>query len=272
MRGRFSRLHPARGIMAVAGACFALTAAGTSVQAQDRFAPSPKQSASPPSQGGPDFLFGRPRGWASLSGTWLLPRAGGDLFSFVSDQLTVDRSDFHARAVSGGVGVSLTPRLDIVTALEMSRHAIQSEYRDYVMPDRSAIGQTTRLDQSTIAAGIRFSPTGRGHEVSRYAFIPRRVTPYLGGGLNVVYYSFVQRGQFVDFADLKIFTDAFMSDGWAAGPYAQTGADLQVWRRVFVNVDARYAWVHSSLGPDFVGFQGIDLTGFKGSTGISVMF
>ena len=262
----------ARGLTTVAAAFLASTIAGTTAQAQDRSSPGRSQSASQTSQGGPDFLFGRPRGWVSFSGTWLAPRAGDDLFSFVSDQLTLDRSDFHASAYSVGSGVSVAPRFDVVAGLEISRHAMQSEYRKYVKPDRSSIGQTTQFDQSTITAGIRFSPAGRGHEVSRYAFIPRRVTPYVGGGLNLVYYSFKQRGQFVDFVDLKIFDDAFKSDGWAAGPFVQTGADLQIWRRLFVNLDARYAWGHSSLDPDFVGFQGIDLAGFKGSTGISVVF
>jgi hypothetical protein len=258
-------------------ACFAATGiafilAATAVRAQDRPVPTGRDSASPSSQDGPDFLFGRPRGWASISGTWLFPRAGGDLFSFVKDRLTLDRSDFHSRGVSGALGISVTPRLDAVTAIEVNRHAVGSEYRDYVKPDRSPIAQTTRFDQSTLTAGIRFLPTGRGHEVSRYAFIPRRVTPYVGAGLNAVFYSFDQNGEFVDFVDLKIFSDAFTSSGWAAGPYAQAGADLQVWRRLFVNVDARYVWVHSNLGPDFEGFHGIDLAGFKGSTGISVIF
>src|SRR5207244_3383763 len=83
----------------------------------------------------------------------------------------------------------------------------------FVKPDRSPIAQTTKLDQSTIALGVRFLPIGRGRDVSRYAFIPRRVTPYVGAGLNVVAYAFAQRGQFMDFVDLKIFNDAFTSDG-----------------------------------------------------------
>jgi hypothetical protein len=250
----------------------ALTVSGTAVRAEDGQTSSATQSASPSPQSSPDFLFGPPHGWASLSGTWLFPRAGGDLFSFIGDRLTVDRSDFRARAIGAALGVSVMSRFDVVTQLEISRHTIASEYRDFVKPDRSPIAQTTRLDQSTFAVGGRFLPAGRGRDVSRYAFIPRRVTPYVGAGLNVVRYVFAQRGQFVDFVDLKIFNDVFTSNGWAAGPYTQAGADLQVWRRLFVNVDGRYAWVHSSLDSDFVGFHGIDLAGFKGSTGVSVVF
>jgi hypothetical protein len=39
-----------------------------------------------------------------------------------------------------------------------------------------------------------------------------------------------------------------------------------------VKVDARYGWAHADLDSDFVGFHGIDLAGFRESTGISVVF
>ena len=47
---------------------------------------------------------------------------------------------------------------------------------------------------------------------------------------------------------------------------------VQIYRALFLNVGARYAWVHSGLDKTFVGFDGIDLTGFKGSTGVTVVF
>jgi len=242
-------------------------------RSQEEQTPTAGQSASSSRiQDSPDFLFGRPRGFVGLNGTWLFPRASGDLFDFIGDRLTVNRSDFRSSAISGAIGIALSSRFDVVTQLEVSKHAIASEYRDYVKPDRSSIAQTTTLDQTTITGGIRFSPTGRGREVSHYAFIPRHVIPYVGAGLNVEYYAFEQRGQFVDFVDLKIFDDAFISNGWTVGPYADAGADLQVWRRLFVNVGTRYSWMHSSLDPDFVGFHGIDLSCFSGSTGIRVVF
>ena len=273
MRSLPTRRVSRRGLRFLAVTIAALTFA-VPVRAEEEQTPTAGQSSSSssPIQNTPDFLFGRPRGFAGLNGGWLFPRASGDLFDFIGDRLTVDRSDFHSAAISGAIGIAVTPRFDVVTQLDVSNHAIASEYRDFVKPDRSSIAQTTKLDQTTIAGGIRFSPTGRGREVSHYAFIPRRVVPYVGAGLNVEYYAFEQRGQFVDFVDLKIFDDAFRSNGWAAGPYAEAGTDLQVWRRLFVNVGTRYSWMHSSLDSDFVGFHGIDLSGFSGSTGIRVIF
>lgn len=134
------------------------------------------------------------------------------------------------------------------------------------------IAQTTRLDQTGVSVGVRFTPIGFGRRISQYAYIPRRVTPYAGGGLNIGTYTFTQEGRFVDFVDRSIFSDVFESSGWTVGRYARGGLDLQVWRRLYLNVDARYTWLHSDLSGDFTGFDGIDLAGFRGATGISVVF
>ena len=227
---------------------------------------------SPAGGGGPDFLFGRPNAWISLSATWLVPRAGGDLFTFVSDQLTIDRSDFHTPAFTGSVGVALPGRLDVVGDVEIGHRGVSSEYRKYVKADRSSIAQTTQFDQATLGIGVRYWPIGRGETVSRFAFLPRRFAPFVGAGASVVHYTFEQRGEFVDFVDLSIFNHYFRSTGWSLGPHLDGGAELQIWRMFFLDVGVRYAWAHSALSRDFEGFDGIDLAGFKSSTGLTIVF
>src|SRR5262245_7872260 len=224
------------------------------------------------SSSGPDFLFGRPRAAISLSGTWLVPRASGELFRFVGDQLTIDKSDFRRPAFTGTVGIPITPQFDVVSDFEVSARSVGSEYRRFVKPDRSEITQTTTFNQAALAVGVRYLPIGRGQEISKYAFLPRRVVPYVGAGASFAHYEFVQMGQFVDFVDLSSFSHTFASRGWSVGPHVDAGADLQIWRMFFVNVSARYAWGHHELGPDFVGFDGIDLSGFRSSSGITIVF
>jgi hypothetical protein len=230
------------------------------------------EAQSPAASGGPDFLFGRPNAWIALSGTWLVPRAGGDLFTFVRDQLTLSPSDFRTPAFTTAFGVALPRRLEVVGDIEISKHAVPSEYRKYVKADRSSITQTTQFDQAALGAGVRYLPLGRGQTISRYAFVPRRIVPFVGAGASFVHYTFQQRGEFVDFVDLSIFAHSFRSTGWSVGPHVDGGADLQIWRMFFLDVAARYTWAHSALSRDFEGFDGIDLAGFKSSTGITIVF
>jgi opacity protein-like surface antigen len=219
-----------------------------------------------------DFFFGAPRAFVNVRGSLLVPRGGGDLFTFVRDQLTLERSDLRARGVGVDVGAVLTPTIDFVVGFDVNRSSSSSEYRHYLASNQQPIAQQTRFGQSLISTGVRFTPGGRGRQVSRYAFIPRRITPFGGGGMSIGYYTFSQRGQFVDYTDLGIFTDSFQSEGWSIGPYVHGGADVQVWKHLFVTFDGRYTWMHSGLDEDFTGFDGIDLAGFRGGTGISIVF
>jgi hypothetical protein len=240
--------------------------------ADDPQAPGGAQSPAPARDARPDFFFGVPNGWFTFRAGLLLPRAGGDLFTFVGDQLTIDRSDFRTRAMGMEVGIVLTETLAAEGAVDWGRRSIGSEYRHFISSTGQPITQTTSLNQTGLSGGLRFTPAGLGRRVSRYAFIPRRFAPYAGGGLTVAFYRFSQQGQFVDFVDRSIFTDAFASDGWVTGPYVHGGLDLQLYRRLYLNVDARYVWLRADLDADFTGFDGIDLAGFRGATGFSLSF
>ena len=230
------------------------------------------QQSPPPIARTPDFLVGAPKARLGLRGSWVMPRGGGDLFSFVGDQLTFEPSDLRTRGVVADLAIALGPRLDLVTGYERSNRSTGSEYRKFVASNGQPIAQTTQLQQNGLMIGLRYLPLGSGRRISRLAFIPRRVTPYAGAGVMGSHYKFSQRGQFVDFADLSVFTDAFASDGWTFGPFVHGGAELQVWKRLYVSVDGRYSWQHGTLGQDFSGFDGIDLAGFRASTGIGIAF
>jgi hypothetical protein len=274
MTGRNSEVHRSRWREAALAAFLIVAVTGSPAAAADDNQ-TPAQGQAPvaaPVTSSADFLFGAPQAWISIRGSMLFPRAGGDLFTFVSDQLTVDKSDLRSGGFGADVGAIMTPSIDFMVGFDMNRNEITSEYRDYIASNGQPIAQRNELHQYGISAGVRFTPRGRGRTVSRYAFVPRRVVPYAGGGVIVGYYSFSQQGQFVDYVDLSVFNDRFTSDGWSVGPYLQGGADVQVWKHLFVTFDGRYTWMHADLDPDFTGFEGIDLAGFRGGTGISVVF
>ena len=235
-------------------------------------AQTPRVAPPPASNSSADFFFGPPRMWLSMRGSVLVPRASGDLFALVTDQLTVDRSDLRAGGFGADFGTVLTPSFDWVIGFDVNRNETVSEYRHFIGSDNQPIKQRNEFRQSGFSTGVRFTPGGRGNRVSNYAFVPRRITPFAGGGVSVAHYSFLQQGQFVDYTDLAIFTDRFTSDGWSVGPYLQGGVDVQAWKHLYITFDARYTWLHSDLDKDFTGFEGIDLAGFRGGTGISIVF
>jgi hypothetical protein len=219
-----------------------------------------------------DFLFGRPRGSIGVHGSFLLPRAGSDLFDFVTDQLTLDRGDFRAPGVGLVFGLVVSPRLEAVAGVEFNKSQTASEYRRLVDNNLQPINQETVLRHVAVTGSVKVALTPRGRRISRLAWIPSGVTPYVGGGAGAVRYEFLQRGDFVDFVDSSIFTDVFQSKGWAPSAHGFGGVDVQLYRLLFLTLEGRYTWASADLGRDFIGFDPIDLTGFGLSAGVNVLF
>ena len=83
---------------------------------------------------------------------------------------------------------------------------------------------------------------------------------------------FMQTGDFVDYVDLHVFPDVFRSKGWTLTGHAFAGVDLQVYRALYATVEGRYTKSSAKLSSDFIDFDPIDLSGFKLSAGINLVF
>jgi hypothetical protein len=220
-----------------------------------------------------DFLFARPRGSVSLRGSWVFARAGSDLFDFVTDQLTLETGDFNAPAIGSELGIAITPRLEALAGVEMSSTPQRpSEYRRFIDNNAEPITQETKLKTVSVTGSLKFSLTPRGRPISRLAWIPSGLTPYVGAGGGAMRYVFLQRGDFVDFVDLSVFPDVFQSQGWAPSAHVFAGVDVQVYRRLFMQLEGRYTWAKGTLSRDFIDFDPIDLAGFRTTAGVSVLF
>jgi opacity protein-like surface antigen len=220
----------------------------------------------------PDFLFGRPKASVAIRGGWLFSRAGSDWYDFVTQNLTLENNDFNRPTIGGDVGVVLSNRLEAIFSVDFNRASSISEYRDFVDNRRLPIEQQTTLRQTNVGGALKYYLTPRGYEVSRLAWVPRTLVPYVGAGGGVLWFEMVQTGDFVDFVDSSVFTDAFRSSGTTPSAHVFGGVELKAWRRLFLTLDGRYLWAAGDLGPDWIDFEPIDLTGTRLSAGIKVIF
>ena len=74
------------------------------------------------------------------------------------------------------------------------------------------ITQTTRREEWIVSGSMRMALLPRGRRISRFAWLPRTVTPYVGAGAGAVNYDISQIGAFVDFRTLQVFNDSFGSE------------------------------------------------------------
>jgi hypothetical protein len=220
----------------------------------------------------PDFLFGKPHGTVAIRSGRMMARAGSDLFTFVQNQLTVDRKDFNAPTLGLDLDIDVTPRITAVAGFDFSRSTTASEYRNFVDNNRLPIQQTTALREINLSGSVKVALTPRGREVSRHAWIPSMVTPYVGAGAGVMHSEFSQNGDFVDFTDSSVFPHTYSSIGWSPSAHLFGGVDVKGWKRVYFTGEARYLWSHDDLGTDFSGFKPIDLAGLRLTGGVRYMF
>lgn len=219
-----------------------------------------------------DFMLGRPRVTIGMSGNWVMASAGSEIFDFVTDQLTIERSAFNRPGFGVNLAINVAPRLDVTMGFEASRMEQGSEYRDFVDNKLLPIEQTTSLKEQAFSGGVKFALLPAGRRVSRFAWIPSKFTPYVGAGGGILRYDFEQFGDFVDFADKHVFKSDFRSAGWTPSVFASGGTDVHLFHRVFMSLEGRYTWSSATLDRDFVDFDSIDLKGFRFGAGFHYAF
>jgi len=220
----------------------------------------------------PDFLFGAPRGSVTIRGGFRTASTNSDVYDFMTDTLTIEPSDFHSPLFGFDVAIAIHPRLDAIFGMDYSKASIESEYRDFVEDDDTPITQMTEFSRFPLTASLKLYLGPRGRSISRFAFIPSKVRPYIGGGGGIMRYKLLQSGDFVDFNDLSIFTGQFTSSGWGGTFHAFGGAEIRLAPKYYLSIEGRYVWGQAALSGDFVGFDPIDLSGFQTTAGLQISF
>lgn len=215
-----------------------------------------------------DFLLGKPKGFFGLHAGIFFPQASSDLFDMITSELTLEKSDFRAWDFGLDFGFDLHEKIDLIFHYDYSKRSENSEFRDFVDEQGLPITQNTSLFQTSITVGIKYSLIPPGRRLGEYAWLPSRIVPFVEGGVGALYYDFKQNGDFVDNATLEIFYASLNSSDWTEVGYLGGGTDIYLLRNAYLTIDLRYSWASHELNRDFSGFDDIDLSGLRVTTGI----
>jgi len=229
-----------------------------------------------------DFHFKAPRASLGLRGGWAFNRSDGEIYDFLTEQLTLEKDDFDAPAVAADFSWRLTSWMDAVFGLEVSSRETNSEFRGWTEADGSPINQDTRLSQVPLTLSLKFYPIGRGRQVGDYAWIRKPVVPYVGGGIGGTWYKLEQHGDFVEVVVDEpregctiddpctfIVEGDVASEGWAFAQHVFVGVDFKLTRSLGLILEGRYYWASANVEGDFIGFDPIDLDGARVMIGIN---
>lgn len=221
---------------------------------------------------GDGYLFHTPRASLSMRFGVAVPNANQGVFRFTSDLLTVDRSDYTGMTGGVNLDIHLTQRLALEFATAMSYRDIGSEYRDFVDNNDLPIKQRTAYRRVPFTAGAKLFLTPTGRTLSRYAWVPSKFAPYVSGGGGVMYYSFQQSGDFVDFETNDVFKSTLKSNDWTPVVYGAAGFNYSLSARMGLTTEARYDYARATMSNDFQGFPPINVSGVAVTTGLYLRF
>jgi opacity protein-like surface antigen len=219
---------------------------------------------------GDGFLFHQPVARVNLRGGYAVARAGSDLFDFTTDNLTLSKSDFSGLTLGAAVEFTVTSRVNVTLDAGYSRSSKSSEFRRLVDNNDLPIEQSTTFERTPLTANLKFYLSPPGQSVGNAAWIPAKLTPWIGAGGGFMRYRFKQEGDFVDFQTNNVFTSTFDSNDWSPMAQGMLGAEYSITPSLALTGEARYLWARGDLGRDFGGFDKIDLSGITASVGISL--
>lgn len=220
-----------------------------------------------------DFMFEEPKMTLSFNLGYGIPRAGSDIFDEIDEMFTLDKSDFHAPVLGGGLSFFLNERMDLAFEVSIARSSTWSEYTDWVDDQNLPIEQETSLTRIPVTASLRYFLADRGRKVGNLSWIPTTWVPYIGAGGGKIYYEFEQNGDFIDTVDYSVFVYDYISEGWSWVGHVFGGVQWTLAPQWIVTAEGRYSLADADLDrPDFSGYDPIDLSGFSASIGFGVRF
>ncbi|MCU0624211.1 MAG: hypothetical protein MUF53_10155 [Gemmatimonadaceae bacterium] len=224
-------------------------------------------------QQGDGYLFRPPVGSLTVRGGYQVPATRSDFWSFTTEQLTLGRRQLAGLTIGGDLSGRINDRWSWQLSADLLSRGTDSEYRRFeeqlANGTRVPIRQRTEFRRLPITFGWRYDLRPDGERIGQFAWMPSRVAPYVMGGGGASWYSFRQRGDFVNFDNANaIFTDDFTSSGWGLVGYVGAGVDISLNTVLALSTQLRAVIGNAPLRRDFRGFEPLDLSGAMLTTGI----
>jgi len=224
-------------------------------------------------QSGDGYLFRAPAVTLFINGGVSRPDASSALFTDAAERLSLRPGDFLGGTMNAGVSVNIGSRTSVGATIGYASRNVRSEYTNWEDNSGLPIEQNTLFSRLPVMANVKIYLTPRGREIGSFAWVPAKVAPYIGAGAGAVYYRFEQAGDFIDFNagdPPPVFTSSIEADGWASAAQLLGGLDYNLNPRLMLTGEASYTRASSDLPSWFEGFDGIDLSGFAATLGLSL--
>ena len=214
-----------------------------------------------------------PRHSFQLRFGYLFPQGEGTLWDDTASRFTLAPDDFNGPTWGLSFVTAVNNNFEIGVHGDWYGKTVVAAERDFVDEFGYAIVHDTTLEQRPFAVDVRLIPGGRyrGGDQGRSRLKP---VFYIGVGLGVNIWDYVESGDFVDAGDpdLPIYYGTFKESGEALEARVLAGLEFPISPGFNFLVEGRYTWAQGDLNRDLADFENIDLGGAWGFVGASFRF
>ena len=229
-------------------------------------AAAPALAQSPGTDGSFRFRFGG-----------YFPSGNSTFWDANEEAFTLSSSDFRDWMAGASFVTSMNNWFEVGFNLDFYDAAQRSADRGYVDEFGYPILHDTSLELIPISVDVRILPTGRyalrGQSGQRRI---RRPVPYVGAGVGVTYWEYLEQGDFVGFDDIGpfVYYDRLKDSGTEFTTHALAGVEFPMGTSWNFTLEGRYMWAKATPSGPFspLALGDLDLGGFAGFFGFSKQF
>lgn len=231
---------------------------------------------------------------ATMRMNYFVPRLIGDFWSTEFTNMTLNKTNFQNASFGIQYEVFLSRDFSFILGLDIFKKSKGGYYKDWVgytfedgdfafpYPEFRGdfdLSHSVTLSAAPLQASLKWTPIGRRGSV----------IPYVGGGVNAMFWNVKMQGDLIDFSDEYVYeddygtvpiypiygVDARESDGLGRvsfGWQAFGGLMIPIGNRMTLDVGGQYLSCPAEFTNAFKDFQPIDLGGFQISVGINYWF
>jgi opacity protein-like surface antigen len=207
-----------------------------------------------------------PEFFLSFSAGRLEPAGQSDLWGENQELYGLEPSELGDWVVGVELGRALNPYLEVV--LGAGYYTGENASYRYTDTEGYPIALAQHLRLAPLSAGVKWLPFGRVGPTGRH----RRLVPYLGGGVEAVFWSYEEMGDFIDPFTDEVYSGRAAADGTAFGFYLNLGLEVPVSPFWSLYLEGRHQSAEDDLGSLFAGYESFDLTGSSIVAGASFRF
>lgn len=178
-------------------------------------------------------------------------RTDNDVLLANLDYLWFDIDDLRGTTVGADWSVALNDFIEVGAGVSFYQRTTPSIWADWVDESGYDLQTDLKLRIVPVSAIAKFHPFG----------LWRGLDPYVGGGVSAYFFRYSEVGDFVDLTDYSIYTDRYVGNGTAVGPFALAGLRARVGSRATIGVEGRYQWGEGELPADQFLTDRVDLGG-----------